>query len=49
MNLPIGVIIDSFDVDIKEGVKRAASIGAKGMQVYASEPKLSVCFFLICD
>jgi sugar phosphate isomerase/epimerase len=34
-NFPIGVIIDSFRCDLKEAVKKAAAVGANGIQVYA--------------
>lgn len=33
---PIGVIVDSFRLPIPEAVKKAADIGAQGIQVYAS-------------
>ncbi len=33
---PIGVIVDSFRVEIPEAVKKAALVGADGIQVYAS-------------
>lgn len=35
-NFPIGVIVDSFQVEIPEAVKKAASIGAQGIQVYST-------------
>ena len=35
-NFPIGVIIDSFKIDIPSAVKKAASLGAKGIQVYST-------------
>ncbi len=35
-NFPIGVIVDSFRLPIPEAVKKAAEIGAQGIQVYAS-------------
>ena len=31
----IGVIADCFRTDIKEGIKKAASLGADGVQLYA--------------
>lgn len=34
---PIGVIVDSFRIDLKDAVKKAAEIGAKGIQVYATK------------
>ena len=33
--LPIGVMVDCFRVSIPEGVKKAARLGAQGLQVYA--------------
>ena len=33
---PIGVIVDSFRLPIPEAVKKAAEIGAQGIQVYAT-------------
>lgn len=35
-NFKIGVIIDSFRVDIMEGIRKAKEIGAAGIQVYAT-------------
>lgn len=35
MGFQIGVIIDSFRVPVKEGIRKAAKIGAKGIQAYA--------------
>ncbi len=35
-NFSIGVIVDSFRTDIREGVKKAAELGAQGIQVYAT-------------
>ena len=35
-NFPIGVIIDSFRTDTKTAIKKAAEIGANGIQMYAS-------------
>ena len=31
----IGVIIDSFRVGVKEGIKKAKEVGAEGIQIYA--------------
>lgn len=31
----IGVIVDSFGVDVREGLKRAKAVGAEGVQIYA--------------
>ncbi len=33
---PIGVIMDCFKVDTKQAIEKAAAIGAKGIQMYAS-------------
>lgn len=38
---PIGVIIDSFRTDIPTAVKKAASVGAQGIQVYATRGEMS--------
>ena len=35
-NFPIGVIIDSFRTDIPAAVKKAAAVGAQGIQVYST-------------
>lgn len=35
-NFPIGVIVDSFRTDIVSAVKKAALVGAQGIQVYAT-------------
>lgn len=40
-NFPIGVIIDSFRCDLKEAVKKAAKLGADGIQVYCSRGEMS--------
>ena len=32
----IGVIIDSFKTDTKSAVKKAAELGAKGLQMYST-------------
>lgn len=34
---PIGVMLDSFRLETEEAVKRAAKIGAKGLQMYATK------------
>ncbi|MBO5934654.1 MAG: sugar phosphate isomerase/epimerase [Clostridia bacterium] len=39
-NFPIGVIIDSFRCDLKEAVRKAAQVGANGIQVYASRGEM---------
>lgn len=38
---PIGVIVDSFRVSIPEAVKKAAEVGANGIQVYATSGAMS--------
>ncbi|MCQ2474706.1 MAG: sugar phosphate isomerase/epimerase [Clostridia bacterium] len=38
---PIGVIIDSFRTDIPTAVKKAASVGAGGIQVYATRGEMA--------
>ena len=35
-NFPIGIIIDSFNLPTREAIKRAASLGACGIQMYAT-------------
>lgn len=40
-NFPIGVIIDSFRVDIKSAVKKAADVGANGIQVYSTRGEMA--------
>ena len=40
-NFPIGVIVDSFRLPLKEAVKAAASIGAQGLQMYAYSGAMS--------
>ena len=38
---PIGVIIDSFRTDIPTAVKKAAAVGAQGIQVYATRGEMA--------
>ena len=38
---PIGVIIDSFRTDTVSAVKKAASVGADGIQVYATRGEMA--------
>ena len=38
---PIGVIIDSFRTDIPTAVKKAAEVGAQGIQVYATRGEMA--------
>lgn len=35
-NFPIGVMLDSFRCETKEAIEKAAAIGAKGLQMYAT-------------
>lgn len=41
MVFPIGVIVDSFRTDIDSAVKKAAQVGAQGIQVYATHGAMS--------
>ena len=41
MKFPIGVIINSFRTDIPTAVKKAAKVGAQGIQVYATSGEMS--------
>jgi sugar phosphate isomerase/epimerase len=34
-NLKIGVMVDSFKIKLEEGIKKAAEVGAQGLQIYA--------------
>ena len=38
---PIGVIINSFRTDIKTAVKKAADVGAQGIQVYSTKGEMA--------
>ena len=38
---PIGVIINSFRTDIPTSVKKAAEVGAQGIQVYATSGEMA--------
>ncbi len=40
-NFPIGVIVDSFRLPIYDAVKKAAEVGADGIQVYASNGEMA--------
>lgn len=40
-NFKIGVIIDSFKLDVKSAVKKAKELGAQGIQVYTTNGELS--------
>ncbi|PLT45706.1 hypothetical protein B8V81_4137 [Paenibacillus pasadenensis] len=35
INNPIGVIVDSFQVGVREGLRKAKEVGADGVQIYA--------------
>jgi L-ribulose-5-phosphate 3-epimerase len=37
VDFKIGVIVDSFKLDIKAGIQKAKEIGASGIQVYATD------------
>ena len=37
MNFKIGVIVDSFKLDIREGIRKAREVGASGVQIYATQ------------
>jgi len=40
-NFPIGVLIDSFKTDIPTALKKAADLGATGIQVYSTHGEMS--------
>lgn len=40
-DFPIGIIVDSFRIDIREGVKKAAELGAQGIQVYSTRGEMA--------
>ena len=40
-NFSIGVIIDSFRMPIKDAVKKAAEVGAQGIQVYSTRGEMA--------
>lgn len=40
-NFSIGVIIDSFRIDIKDAVVKAAEVGANGLQVYSTRGEMA--------
>lgn len=40
-NLKIGVLVDSFKLGIKDGLAKAAEIGAKGVQMYAVKGEMA--------
>ena len=37
----IGVLVDSFRLDIKDGIKKAKEVGASGIQIYAVNGKMA--------
>lgn len=39
--MDIGIIVDSFKLPIKDGIKKAAELGAKGIQIYATSGEMS--------
>lgn len=40
-NFPIGVMIESFRLPFREAVEKAASLGAKGLQIYLTQGEMS--------
>ena len=40
-NFPIGIIINSFRTDIPTAVKKAAELGARGIQVYSTRGEMA--------
>ena len=40
-NFSIGVIVDSFRLPIKDAVKKAAEVGAQGIQVYSTRGEMA--------
>lgn len=40
-NFPIGIIVDSFRTDVRTAVKKAAELGADGIQVYATKGEMA--------
>jgi L-ribulose-5-phosphate 3-epimerase len=40
-NFPIGVMLDSFKLDTKTAIQKAAKLGAKGLQMYATSGEYS--------
>lgn len=40
-SFPVGVILDSFRTDVKTALKKAADVGAQGIQVYATKGEMS--------
>ncbi|MBQ7100866.1 MAG: sugar phosphate isomerase/epimerase, partial [Clostridia bacterium] len=40
-NFSIGVIVDSFRLPIKDAVRKAAEVGAQGIQVYSTRGEMA--------
>jgi len=41
MTFKIGIIVDSFRLPIREGIKKAAGLGAEGIQIYATRGEMT--------
>ncbi|MCD6321887.1 MAG: sugar phosphate isomerase/epimerase [Clostridiales bacterium] len=41
MAFKIGIIVDSFRLPVREGIKKAAQLGAKGIQIYATRGEMA--------
>jgi len=41
MAFKIGIIVDSFRLPIREGIKKAAELGAEGIQIYATRGEMT--------
>ncbi len=41
MALKIGIIVDSFRLPIRDGIKKAAELGAEGIQIYATRGEMT--------
>ncbi len=40
-NFSIGVMVDSFRLDFKEGIKKSVEVGAEGIQIYATKGRMA--------
>jgi L-ribulose-5-phosphate 3-epimerase len=40
-NLKIGVMVDSFRLELKQGIQKARELGAKGIQIYATNGEMA--------
>ena len=40
-DLKIGVIVESFRLGLEDGIKKAAELGAEGVQIYASRGEMA--------